>query len=189
MSKSKKSNILVLGNGISRKELDLHKLKEKYIIYGCNALWRDFAPDILFVVDDNMLSEVHNSSYCKVHKVISPCKYICSEAKILSIEGKWKKWNCGSLAVLYACQKNPKNVYLAGFDVKYSNGKYKNIYAGTAHYANQNSVEQRHVVGAEVNQLTYCFQEFPEINFYRLYENNIPEWESISNLTHVTTDI
>ena len=73
MSKSKKSNILVLGNGISRKELDLHKLREKYIIYGCNALWRDFAPDILFVVDDNMLSEVHSSSYCKVHKVVSPC--------------------------------------------------------------------------------------------------------------------
>ena len=185
----KQHSIVVIGNGISRKNIDLWQLKKHYIVYGCNAIYREYQPDILFCVDDRMCNELHVSGYSKVHTVITPNKYSCPSATHIKINSNWKKWNCGSLAVLYACQKNPENVYLAGFDVKYSNGKYKNIYAGTAHYANQNSVEQQHVVGAEVNQLTYCFYEYPEINFYRLYENNIPEWESISNLTHVTTDI
>ena len=54
---------IVLGNGPSRHRLDLHKLKEKSAIYGCNALYRDFPPDFLFANDQNMVLEILRSDY------------------------------------------------------------------------------------------------------------------------------
>ena len=53
---------IVLGNGLSRKRLDLNLFKNKKI-YGCNALYRDFEPDFLVVNDWYMMKEVLNSSY------------------------------------------------------------------------------------------------------------------------------
>ena len=38
----------VLGNGPSRQHLDLDELKKDGIVYGCNALYRDWEPDFLF---------------------------------------------------------------------------------------------------------------------------------------------
>ena len=54
---------IVLGNGPSRRGLDLHKLAESATIYGCNALYRDFQPDFLFANDVNMMIEILQSNY------------------------------------------------------------------------------------------------------------------------------
>ena len=43
----KKSDIVfVLGNGTSRKDILLEPLRQHGTIYGCNALYREFKPDI-----------------------------------------------------------------------------------------------------------------------------------------------
>ena len=57
------SHGIVLGNGPSRRGLDLHKLAESATIYGCNALYRDFQPDFLFANDVNMMIEILQSNY------------------------------------------------------------------------------------------------------------------------------
>ena len=54
---------IIIGNGPSRHGLDLHSLKEKSAIYGCNALYRDFQPDFLFANDQNMVLEILRSDY------------------------------------------------------------------------------------------------------------------------------
>ena len=54
---------IIIGNGPSRHGLDLHSLKEKSAIYGCNALHRDFQPDFLFANDQNMVLEILRSDY------------------------------------------------------------------------------------------------------------------------------
>ena len=48
----------VLGNGISRKHIPLEPLRAHGKIYGCNALYRDFAPDHLVAVDTKMIIEI-----------------------------------------------------------------------------------------------------------------------------------
>ena len=55
--------IFILGNGTSRKGLDLSSLKSAGPVYGCNALYRDFSPDILFSVDPPMIEEIIKSGY------------------------------------------------------------------------------------------------------------------------------
>ena len=39
--------VFALGNGESRLQLDLEKLRGHGKIYGCNAIYRDFIPDVL----------------------------------------------------------------------------------------------------------------------------------------------
>ena len=62
------NNIFVIGNGESRKNIDLDTLKSKGKVYGCNALYRDFSPDVLVCVDTKMIFEVIDNGYCKDHQ-------------------------------------------------------------------------------------------------------------------------
>ncbi|MAG28194.1 hypothetical protein CMI47_21940 [Candidatus Pacearchaeota archaeon] len=59
-------NVFVIGNGESRKGVDLNSLNGR--TYGCNALYRDFAPDYLLAIDTNMVIEIFESGYCKEHQ-------------------------------------------------------------------------------------------------------------------------
>lgn len=56
------SSIFVIGNGESRNNVDLSSLPRTY---GCNALYRDFTPDVLVCVDNAMVQEIYSSGYCK----------------------------------------------------------------------------------------------------------------------------
>ena len=46
-----RGNAYCIGNGPSRKDFDLNRLKATGQTYGCNALYRDFMPDFIFSVD------------------------------------------------------------------------------------------------------------------------------------------
>ena len=51
------------GNANSRKGLDLDKYKEHGTVVGCNAIYRDFTPDILVALDAQIAHEVYRSGY------------------------------------------------------------------------------------------------------------------------------
>ena len=57
--------VFCIGNGESRKQLDLEKLRPHGKIYGCNALYRDFTPDHLSAVDMGIMHEIYNSGYAE----------------------------------------------------------------------------------------------------------------------------
>ena len=57
--------VFCIGNGESRKDYNLNKLKGKGRIYGCNGLYRDFTPDVLVAVDSGIAHDVYNSGYCQ----------------------------------------------------------------------------------------------------------------------------
>lgn len=59
------SRVFCLGNGESRRSLDLYALKPHGKIYGCNALYRDFTPDVLTAVDNGIMHEIYQSGYCE----------------------------------------------------------------------------------------------------------------------------
>lgn len=61
--------IFVIGNGASRKNVNLNILKQHGKVIGCNALYRDFAPDHLFANDSIILHEILSSDYPKHHEV------------------------------------------------------------------------------------------------------------------------
>ena len=53
--------IFCIGNGQSRAPVDLIKLRPQGKIYGCNALYRDFKPDVLVAVDQGQLPRLLGS--------------------------------------------------------------------------------------------------------------------------------
>ena len=59
------SSAFIIGNGESRKSYNLTNLKEKGRTYGCNAIYRDFTPDVLVAVDSGICHEIYNSGYCQ----------------------------------------------------------------------------------------------------------------------------
>ena len=58
------SRVFCIGNGESRKGFDLEQLKQHGKIYGCNAIYRDFTPDVLISVDQGIMHEIYHSGYC-----------------------------------------------------------------------------------------------------------------------------
>jgi hypothetical protein len=57
--------VFCIGNGESRIGFDLEQLRPHGKIYGCNALYRDFTPDVLVAVDHGIIHEVYHSGYAK----------------------------------------------------------------------------------------------------------------------------
>ena len=57
------SIVFCIGNGESRKGFDLEKLRPHGKIYGCNALYRDFTPDVLTAVDPGITHEIYHSGF------------------------------------------------------------------------------------------------------------------------------
>jgi hypothetical protein len=57
------TKVFCIGNGESRKDFDLNKLKPYGKIYGCNALYRSFTPDVLVAVDGGIIHEIYHSGY------------------------------------------------------------------------------------------------------------------------------
>ena len=48
---------VVIGNGKSRKQIDLNSIRHR--TFGCNAVYRDFSPDVLVSVDNGMMQEIY----------------------------------------------------------------------------------------------------------------------------------
>jgi hypothetical protein len=61
------SAAFVLGNGVSRLSVDLNQLKPHGQIYGCNALYREFVPDVLISTDKAIAHTIQNSGYAEKH--------------------------------------------------------------------------------------------------------------------------
>ena len=54
-------SIFVLGNGLSRKNIDISKLDGTVI--GCNACYRDFTPDVICATDAGIMGDIIESGY------------------------------------------------------------------------------------------------------------------------------
>ena len=55
------------GNGNSRKKLDVDQYKKYGTVIGCNAIYRDYTPDILVALDSRMNHEIYRSGYAHKH--------------------------------------------------------------------------------------------------------------------------
>ena len=66
------SNIaFVLGNGESRKGIQIEDLKKHGTVFACNGVYRTDTPDFLIAVDPKMMHEIAESDYIIKHQVWS----------------------------------------------------------------------------------------------------------------------
>lgn len=133
--------VFIIGNGPSRKAIDLESLRPHGIIWGCNALYRDFAPDYLLVIDKKMQQEVINAKYHENHKVLfketGKSPHIPEHTNIYKFNNRISSPNNSGVASIYfALKRGFREIYLIGFDFENpnKNTEQQNVYAGTPNY-------------------------------------------------------
>jgi len=178
----------VLGNGKSRLNADLKILKQHGIIYGCNALYREFDPDVLIAVDVKMINEIIDAGYHKKNQVwTNPNKGVKTKGNV-NFFSPHKGWSSGPTALHFAASKGHKTIYILGFDYAGVNGKFNNVYADTFNYKKSNDSPTYH--GNWLSQTEKTIKEFKTIKFVRVVEDGafMPDQLGYqhSNLKHIT---
>lgn len=158
----------VLGNGKSRLNTDPQKLKQHGTVYGCNALYREFDPDVLIAVDVKMINEIIESGYAKDHEVwTNPNKGIKTK-NFINFFNPHKGWSSGPTALHLAATRNYKIIYILGFDYAGINGKFNNVYADTYNYKKSSDAPTFH--GNWLSQTEKTIKEFKLVKFIRVVE-------------------
>lgn len=178
----------VLGNGVSRKGLDLPRLQTYGKIYGCNALYREFTPDVLISTDKPIREHIQNSGYSQKNRVYT--RHPLPGLGALAVPFEYQGFSSGPIAVGLAAIDRANTVYLLGFDMgPAANGKFNNVYADTEFYRKSASVPT--FTGNWVRQIIKVAKDFPKIEFVRVKgatTADIPEFNEVPNIKHMQLD-
>lgn len=175
----------VLGNGISRRQVSLHLLQQHGKIYGCNALYREFAPDVLVSTDRPISTHIQESGYALKHKFYT--RRPLSNLGALPVPKQYFGYSSGPIAASLAAQDNHNPVYLLGFDLgPTADNKFNNMYAGTQFYKTTGASPT--FTGNWIKQLCTVIKDHKHVHFVRLCGDTtaqIPELSALSNLQHM----
>lgn len=167
----------VLGNGTSRKSIDLPKLAMCGKIYACNAVYRTFAPDYLVAVDVKMVLEINRAGYQHKHPVWTNPNKSFEGIRNLNYFNPGKGWSSGPTALWLAAQHGYQKIFILGFDYSGLNdGKsLNNLYADTMNY--KKSSDSATFFGNWLRQTASVIKENPHIEFYRVIQpdNYLPQ--------------
>jgi len=167
----------VLGNGTSRKGIEVNKLQQQGKVYGCNALYRTHEPDYLVAVDVKMVAEIAKSGYQHRHEVWTNPNRSFSKFHNLNFFHPAKGWSSGPTALWLASQHDYKTIFILGFDYKgIDDGKkFNNVYADTMNY--KKSRDSATFFGNWLRQTKTVIKDHPHIQYKRVItaDNYCPE--------------
>lgn len=178
----------VLGNGTSRSSIDIKSLEPHGMIYGCNALYREYQPDYLVAVDVKMILEISTSGYQNTNQVWTNPNKAYKSINNLNFFQPSKGWSSGPTALHLAARHDYNKIYILGFDYKGLNEgrNVNNIYAGTNNY--KKVTDGATYFGNWLKQTTSILKENPKTTFIRVIaqDNFKPaELNKFSNMKHI----
>ena len=165
------SRAFVLGNGVSRQDVDLANLKHFGPIYGCNALYRDFTPDVLISTDRPISQRIQDSGYALKHKFYTRRPIEGQGAHVLP--QKYYGYSSGPVATSIAALDRASIVYLIGFDMGPINNHFNNVYANTEFYKKSSATPT--FTGNWVRQMVTIMTDFPKTAFVRVIGHTTAE--------------
>jgi hypothetical protein len=192
-------SIVVVGNGESRKPIDLQSL-DNHTIIGCNALYRDVAVPHLVCCDMRMVNEAVEAQQDTIIYTrpdwISFYKENSNVRRVpdLPYKGNLRQdelwhWGSGPLALLVACTMESNNISLIGFDLYGSNDKVNNVYKGSKNYLNidSNAVDPVYWI----YQVAKVFEHYPD-KYFTVYNTDkwvMPDSWKLANVNFKIIDI
>jgi len=166
-----KGNAYVIGNGPSRQNFDLDKLKASGQTYGCNALYRDFLPDFIFSVDTKMTQQmVADEVGLKTYHYAPALEVNRKQSKgMLHLIPNNPHWISGNSAFWTAGVHGHKNIYLIGFDFReYGRDQLNNIYQDTLNYGERHSDQ---IFEGWLKQFRDMLKMRPYVNYTIVHDN------------------
>lgn len=178
----------VLGNGRSRLALDPALLAASGSVYGCNALYREFAPQVLVATDRPIATAIQSSGYALRHRFYTR-KPLAGQGA-LTVPECYYGFSSGPIAVGLAAADGHRRVYLVGFDLGGLPGQlFNNVYADTEFYKTTGAPAT--YAGNWQRQLITVARDFPGTQFIRVVGNNTAAWSEFdlaTNCSHVTLE-
>jgi hypothetical protein len=174
----------VIGNGVSRQAVTLELLRPLGKIYGCNALYRDFSPDVLVATDRPISTEIQNSGYPIKNKFYTR-KPIDGQGA-LRVPHEYYGYSSGPIATGIAAIDHHLTIYMIGFDMGPVNNKFNNVYADTDFYRKSDATPV--FTGNWTKQIRKIAEDFSKTQFIRVQGKttaDIAEFATIKNLTHL----
>ena len=187
----------VLGNGESRKGIDIDDLKKHGTVFACNGVYRTHRPDFLIAVDPKMILEIAESDYMLHNKVWSNFNAQYNKHQKILNHCNWFKpslgWSSGPTALRLACDQGFKDIYILGFDYQgHKDGnrfRFNNVFKDSRNY--KKSKDEATFYGNWMNQTKRCLQDFKDVKFHRVipsgwFQPKDLEWNG--NIDHPTTE-
>ncbi|CAB4138062.1 hypothetical protein UFOVP328_255 [uncultured Caudovirales phage] len=174
----------VIGNGVSRQSVDLTLLKPLGKIYGCNALYRDFVPDVLIATDRPIAEHIQKSGYPIENKFYTrkPLEGLGAH----QVPKPYYGFSSGPLATGIAAQDQHSKIYIIGFDMGPVNNRFNNVYADTDFYRKSDATPV--YTGNWIKQIRKITEDYPKTHFVRvqgLTTAYIKEFDTVGNLSHL----
>jgi hypothetical protein len=172
---------LAIGNGESRLGFNLTHIanhkgglfgSNRLQTYGCNALYRDFAPDFLVAVGDKIVKEIAESTYPNENIVYANGQHIIDYPGKFYLIPQNVAFDAGALAVYLACFDGHKKIFLLGYDGYDVPSPINNVYKGTNGYADPAEIQNEAFWNMSLHTVieTYSDVEFvsvmPTQNWY-----------------------
>ncbi len=190
----------VLGNGESRKGIQIEDLKQHGKVFACNGVYREDTPDFLIAVDPKMILEIAESDYPINHQVWSNFNAQYNKNQKVLDHVKWFQpslgWSSGPTALRMACDRKHKEIYILGFDYQghqkdaiNNRFKFNNLFKDTRNY--KKGKDEATFYGNWMNQTKRCLQDFKDVQFHRVIPDGwfAPKdlgWNG--NIDHPTTE-
>ena len=187
----------VIGNGESRRNINIDSLRDFAPVWGCNRIYQDWHVDNLVAIDQAQMEfilrdDYHTKANVYTRKRWSPLFNGVPEVKYIPEfrdEGteKWQKqwhWNSGPLAMFLACDQGADILCMLGFDFYGNAGKSNNIYKGMPGYdkADHRAVDP----GFWIQQFVQLAQWYPNTQFVQVQPAGwyVPDmWRDVPNLS------
>ena len=175
----------VLGNGVSRQDIDPADLSKWGHVYGCNALYRTFRPTALIATDRPIATEIQETGYSanNVFYTRKPIPGLGGKA----VPKKYYPFSSGPIAIGIAAIDNHTTIYLLGFDLGPTiTGQFNNVYANTAYY--KKASDHPTFTGNWIKQISTVVRDYPLVQFIRVRGETtaqIAEFNDLPNLSEL----
>ena len=176
----------VLGNGKSRLEIDPQQdLHGRGTIYGCNAIYRDFMPQVLVSTDKPISDQIQLEGIPE--RVKHWTRRPLPDSKSHKIERPYYGMSSGPVAISRAALDGHTHIYFLGFDLGSPDGLLNNIYGGTEFY--KANTDKATYAGNWVYHIQQVANDFRKAIFFRVtsptstsvkWEN---KWKNIEEIT------
>jgi hypothetical protein len=171
MAQNKKA--IIVGNGVSRRGVDLAELNRYAIMFGCNAIYREYFPEFIVSLDKGMIKELYDSKYPE-ERLIIPTHDEQYEPAIFNPSRP--RNNAGMIAMDHAIRRGYDYLVCLGMDflIHDPDVNVDNMFEGTLNYG----PETRASVNDTINRSKYFnwfVQQHPNVTFLFLFPESFQD--------------
>ena len=173
---------IIVGNGTSRKNIDLEDIAGSSPIYACNAFYRDQGPDyriptFLVAIDDGIIQEIMESDFPKDRVIIPPLEERWEPAECNPVR---PRSNAGANAMIEAIRRGATELYCFGFDflLLEESQSVSNLFDGTQNYGSETRANWLDNTG-RARYITWIARKCPTVKFTFVYPDEYRNMRTI----------